>query len=162
MPFTAEETGLILRATREDKAFRNKFGTVAEDIVDKIYSFFTNPNCSCKGAIVEWTNKNEAKTRELINTFSETFEKLKQTAPTPIPAGKPPVGVQPPTPGTPPVGQPGQPGNVKIGDSISIDATPEAYKKLFETIKAERWIFRGLQVIPGEDNGKDVWFVLFY
>jgi len=161
MPFTPEETALILRATREDKAFRNKFGTVAEDIVDKIYSFFTNPNCSCKGAIVDWTNRNEDKTRELINTFNETFEKLKQTAP--VPTAK---VAAPGTPGIPqrvqPQPPPQQPPNVKIGETISIDATPEAYKKLFETVKAERWVFRGLQVIPGEADGKDVWFVLFY
>ena len=157
MSFTPEETGLILRATREDKAFRNKFGTVAEDIVDKIYSFFTNPNCSCKGAIVEWTNKNEAKTRELINTFSETFDKLKQT---PMAAAAPPAAPGTPAAAPPVPGQ--QPPNVKIGETISIDATPEAYKKLFETVKAERWVFRGLQVIPGEADGKDVWFVLFY
>jgi hypothetical protein len=161
MPFTHEETGLILRAIREDKAFRTQFGVVAEVIVDKVYSFFTNPNCSCKGAIIDWTNKNEEKTRELINTFKETFEKLKQTAPVPM---KAPAPAQPPVPGAPPVpGQaPQQPPNVKIGETISIDATPEAYKKLFETVKAERWVFRGLQVIPGEADGKDVWFVLFY
>jgi hypothetical protein len=158
MPFTPEETGLILRATREDKPFRTQFGVVAEGIVDKIYSFFTNPNCSCKGAIVDWINKNEEKTRELINNFKETFEKLKQTPAVPMAAAAPR------TPGAPPVpGQPlQQPPNVKIGETISIDPTPEAYKKLFETVKAERWVFRGLQVIPGEADGKDVWFVLFY
>lgn len=157
MAFTPEETGLILRATREDKAFRTQFGVVAESIVDKIYSFFTNPNCSCKGAIIDWTNKNEDKTRELINTFKETFEKLKQTPTVPMAAAAPGSPVAP-APGQ----APQQPPNVKIGETISIDASPEAYKKLFETVKAERWVFRGLQVIPGEADGKDVWFVLFY
>jgi hypothetical protein len=54
------------------------------------------------------------------------------------------------------------PANVKIGETLAIDPTPAAYKKLFETIKSERWVFRGIQVIPGEDNGKEVWFILFY
>ena len=150
MPFTAEELSIILRAIQEDKSFRNKLGIIAEDIVDKIYSYYTNPNCTCKSNIIEWVNKNEDKTRELINTFSTTFEKLKQTQATPPPAPSAPTTTQT------------APQNVKIGETLVIDPSPEAYKKLFDTIKAERWIFRGMQVIPGEDNGKDVWFILFY
>jgi hypothetical protein len=152
MPFTSDETALLLRVIREDKNFRNKFGIVAEDVVDKVYTFFTNPNCSCKGAIVDWVNKNEDKTRELINTFSETFEKLKQT---PVATTTPVIPQANPT-------APTSPPNMKIGETLIIDPNPDAYKKLFDMIKSEHWIFRGLQVIPGEDDGKEVWFVLFY
>ena len=163
MPFTQEETLLTLRAIREDKEFRNKFGVIAEDIIDRVYSYFANANCPCKGAIIDWTNKNEDATRKLINTFSATFDKLKQTPPS-VPvanAANPNVGNttgQLPIPNQPPA----NPGLMKIGETLVIDPSPEAYKKLFEAIKKERWIFRGLQVIPGEENGKEVWFVLFY
>ncbi len=154
MPFTPEETTVFLRAIRELKEFRNKFAPVADSIQDKIYSYFTNPNCSCKGAILNWINENETATREVINTFKEDFEKLKAST---LPAASPvpPVTQQVPA-------KPQQLSNIKIGDYAMIEPTPEAYKKLFETAKKEHWVFRGIQVMPGDDDGKDVWIVLFY
>jgi hypothetical protein len=141
----------ILQAISTDKPFRAAFGVVAEDIVDKVYSYFTNPNCSCKSDIVNWINKNEDKTNELINRFKETLDTLQQTPTQTKHVSSPPM--QPPN--APPM-------NMKIGETLVIEPSPEAYKKLFTTIKSEHWIFRGIQVIPGEENGKEVWFILFY
>jgi hypothetical protein len=160
MPFTQEELALILKAISEDKPFRSEFGKIAEDIIDKIYSYYTNPNCSCKGAILEWVNKNEDKTRQLINTFKDTFDKLKNTTQTTTQSTTQSTNPNIANPVITPNNV--KPANVKIGETMTIEPTTDAYRKLFNTINQERWVFRGIQVIPGEDDGKDVWFILFY
>lgn len=151
MPFTVEETQSILTAIRDNKEFRSKFSAIAEDIIDKIYTYFTNPNCTCKSSIIEWVSKNEDKTRELINNFKEFFDKLKQTS---LISNSPSTTLEKSTPIPP--------SNLKLGETFVIDPSPEAYKKFYTMTKNENWIFRGLQVIPGEEDGKDVWFVLLY
>lgn len=153
------DTDLVLRAVRENKEFRLKFSVVADEVVDKIYSYHQNPNCTCKGAIVTWINSNQSKTLELINSFKTLFENLKQTpAPVtqPSPTVSPVVTAQPAT-------LPAQPLQVlKIGTIETIERTPQAYANLFSRIKKEVWVFRGLNVVPTIQDGKEVWSIFFY
>jgi hypothetical protein len=99
--------------------------------------------------------KNEESTRNLINTFKDYFDKLitNQTTNVLVPSTTQIQDTQ---------SKPSTPSNMKIGEFIMIDPNPHAYKQLFDRIKEERWIYRGMQVVPGEFEGKDVWFVLFY
>lgn len=160
MPFTPQETTVFLRAVREVKDFRNKFSEVADSIVDKIYSYYSNPNCTCKSTILDWINKNEPSTRELINTFKSDFDKLTETTVVPQLPTQPPAS---PIQANPQAAKPQQsPSNIKIGEFVIIEPRPEAYRELFTKAKNEHWVFRGIQVMPGDDDGKDVWIVLFY
>jgi hypothetical protein len=156
---TPENTSLFLRAIREVKDFRLKFANTATEIVDKIYSYNTNPNCTCKGAIVDWVAKHEDVANNLLTEFSSQIQQLPPVTPPP-PQSHTPPGIQPPhMPHTPPNGNPP---NLKIGEHVIIPASPDEYKKLLEQAKTERWIFRGCNVVPSKDNDKDVWIVLFY
>lgn len=151
---------LVMRAIREDKDFRLKFSEAADEIIDKVYTYYRNPSCTCSHAIVAWINSNATKTTELINKFKSLFEKLNQT-PTQVAVeakAAPPVA----TTAQVPAAQPPPNQVMKIGEVEIIDPTPEAYATLYETIKSSRWVFRGMNVVPGIRDGKEVWFVLFY
>jgi hypothetical protein len=60
-----QPTDTVLRLLREERPFRADLSVAADVIVDKIYSYYTNPNCTCKGAIVDWIGKNT----DIVNTL---------------------------------------------------------------------------------------------
>ena len=142
----------ILNAIRSSKEFRLEFGNIAPEILDKIYSYYSNENCSCKGAIREWIIKNENKiTGELINKHKQLFdESLKGTTPTQIPV----TTVPQTTPSLVP--------NMRLGELYYIERTQEAYKNFHNMIKEEKWVFRGLTIVPDIKDGKEVWAIFTY
>lgn len=149
-----ENESFILRAIKENKEFRKKFGEKAVSILDKVYSYYSNPNCQCKDAIINWIKNNENVTNELINNFKELFEQLKNTQTVPVVSNttvKNPVT-------TPTVTVP----NMKIGEIFRIERTSEAYKQFHEKVRNEKWVFRGISVVPEVYEGKEVWTIFTY
>jgi hypothetical protein len=153
------DIGLVLEAIRKNTDFRLKFSTIADEIVDKVYTFYKNENCTCRSTIVNWIKSNQAKVEELINSFKTLFENLKQTAAPVAPTAQVPVAEKVAAPVQAPVVAST---TMKIGSIEVIERTPQAYASLFDKIKQERWVFRGLNVAPMIQDGKEVWFVFFY
>jgi hypothetical protein len=153
----------ILHAIRENKTFRLAFGNVAPQIVDKIYSYASNPNCSCKAPILKWVTENEDKINTLTSQYEEYFSGINVKDPIqnkdflpsiPDSAGKPVV----PHASTRPIVKTVP----KMGHVEIIDGTPTAYTELFKKINLERWMFRGINIIEKKIDDKDVWLIMFY
>lgn len=153
----------VLRAIREEREFRKEFSTVADSIVDKIYSYYTNPNCQCKSNIIDWVNKNVETTNTLIqkydaNIVAMTTELAKATE---VAKANPQV---PPTrpPNTNPMANMANNPKAKFGTVINIDKDPIAYSTLIKLAMSEGWIYRGCTVVPNIVDDKEVWSVFFY
>jgi hypothetical protein len=161
---TPENTALFLRAVREIKDFRLKLANTATEIVDKIYSFNTNPNCTCKGAILDWVTKHEDAAANLMTEFADSIKGLPSLPTQPL--SQPPQQLSHHLPRPLPPLQPGEnegmKPNIKIGETHTIPASVEEYKKLIELSKTERWIYRGLNIVPIKENDQDKWLILFY
>jgi len=190
----------ILLLIRENKDFRKAFVKIANTIVDKIYSFTENPNCTCKSSIIEWIEKNETsminlvKEKEKDQSLSafminrDTVVKPKvapiqslpdikkgikepvqvtQTAsiPAPAPSPVPSLPLELKEKITAQENAPQVVSNMQmvVGEIYEISPHPDEYKQLLKTALEERWIFRGLTVVPSKnDENVDVWLVFFY
>lgn len=172
----------ILRAIREEREFRKEFSTVADSIVDKIYSYYTNPNCQCKSSIIDWINKNVDTTNTLIqkydaNIVAMTAEVVKAAEVAKagevakvvakvvdeakvVDAAKATSQVPPTRPPNtnPMVNNP----KARFGTVINIDKDPIAYTTLIKLAMSEGWVYRGCTVAPNTVDGKEVWSVFFY
>ena len=168
---------IILRAIREDLQFRKDFSAVADAIVDKIYSFYTNPNCTCKGAIVNWINANVDATNTVIQknmaSITAIQEDLVKAATiakamaTNAPMGAtPPVSGHMPRPNTPGVSGRSNPifsnPNFKGGKVMVIEKTDAAYSALIQQSMKEQWMYRGVAVSPDTVDNALVWKVFFF
>jgi len=150
----------VLRLLREDKNFRTEFSKVAEPVSDKIYSYYNNPNCTCKGAIVEWINGNVEKTNEVLGKYKEAIqdiendvkkgaEVLAKVAATPVNQAKN-------------IETMFQNPKSKYGAIFTIDRSQAAYYALIKQAMTEGWMYRGCTVTPELENNKAVWKVFFY
>lgn len=161
-----EDKQAILLLIRDDKSFREKLSTVAPMIKDKIYTYFSNPNCTCKKNILEWLDKNIPQAIDLITEFKTQLDTVKKKQIDIL--NKNQATQQNRTianiPGAPinPQQQSTLPQNIKSGETVLIDPSPEAYKQLFDRIRAEKWIFRGLNVLPCEVENEQKWCILFF
>jgi hypothetical protein len=152
----------ILQAIKENKVFRLAFGNVAPQIVDKIYSFASTPNCSCKSTILKWIAENEDKMNTLTSQYDEYFGGMAVKV---SPPNSNIVQTRPVSSGQPNVSAPTRPvvkTVPKMGHVEIIDNTPQAYAELFKKINTERWMFRGINIIEKKIDDKDVWLVMFY
>ena len=151
---------IILRGIREERLFREDFLKTADTISDKIYSYYNNPNCSCKSTIVDWVNKNVEKTNEMITRNDASLIAMTnsaQQADQVVKATPPP---RPPNPANP--AQALQNPNAKFGKIYNIERTEKAYSELILNAINNRWMYRGVTVVPNTVEGLDVWSVFFY
>lgn len=172
---------VVLRAIREERTFRADFSSTASTINDKIFSFYANPNCSCKSAIVEWINNNVDKTNEVIakneailTAMTADVQKaaeivkanpIAKTAPVPGQRTQNPVMPQKQNttgvPGVPHAPQ-SQSANTKFGKIVNIERTEAAYAALIAQAMTEKWMYRGLTIAPNTVAGVEVWSVFFF
>jgi hypothetical protein len=157
-----QPTDTVLRLLREERPFRADLSTAADVIVDKIYSYYTNPNCTCKGAIVDWIGKNTDTVNTLLAKHKDavaamTTEVAKATEVAAAAAKTNPSAPQPNNPAAL-LANP----KAKFGAVIDIERDPEAYKTLIHTAMTEGWIYRGCTVVPDVVDGKAVWSVFFF
>lgn len=158
-------TNTILKAISQDKDFRNDFNAIASTISDKVYSFFVNPNCTCRNAIVEWINNNVAATNNLANKYINVLNaieatELKESKGTRTPANK----AQPVNPAAPindPTAMLDHP-TMWAGTVHVIERNPEKYKELIKKSIAEKWLYRGINVVPDVIDDKPVWTIFFF
>lgn len=149
----------ILRAIREERAFRNDLNSIATTITDKIYSYYTNPNCSCKSSITEWVNKNIDATNTLLEKHAEAIKAIDADVAKAAVIAK--ANPQPPQSPPDPAAMFKNPRN-KMGHVFDIPRNPEEYKKLIQRAAVEQWMYRGTNVVPDIVDGNDVWTVFFY
>jgi len=158
---------IILRAIREDLQFRRDFSAVADSIVDKVYSFYTNPNCTCKGAIVNWTNANVDATNTVIQKNIASINDMEVEivkAASIAKATAPNTSI--PKPGTPGMSGMHNPifnnPNFKGGKVIVIEKTDAAYSALIQQSMKEQWMYRGIAVSPDTVDDALVLKVFFF
>lgn len=161
----AQPTDTVLRLIREERAFRSDFSKAADSIVDKVYSYYTNPNCTCKGAIVEWIGKNT----DTVNTLLDTHKEAVAASAAEVAKASTIIAKSPAPPNGPPKGPPqhnpaAMLNNPKahFGDVIDIARDPEAFKALIHNAMKEGWLYRGCTVVPDVVDEKAVWSVFFY
>jgi hypothetical protein len=151
---------VILKTISESKPFRNDVSNAAPDIVDKIYSYYTNPNCTCKSAIVEWVNKNVDIVNKLVETHTQVIEsvaaELSKAAHITAEAAKNNQEQnQPPYDPSAILKNP----KSKFGHMEIIDRSPIAYKELIEKAFTEQWMYRGCGISADVVDGKSVWML---
>ena len=162
---------VILKAISQDKDFRNDFNAIASTISDKIYSYFINPNCTCRTAIVDWINKNVSITNNLVDKYStlmstiEANELKEAKAAKPAPAvNKPPTAPTTPNPAAPisdPTAMLEHP-SMWAGTVHVIERNPDKYRELIKKSISEKWLYRGINVVPDVIDGKPVWSIFFF
>lgn len=154
---------IVLRAIREERSFRSDFSKAADSIVDKVYSFYTNPNCTCKATIIDWIGKNTDAVNTLLTTHTEKISLLVAdiTKAAEIAASAKKENVPPQTHPRDPAAILKNP-NSKFGSVIDIERDPDAYKELIHKAIKEGWSYRGCTVVPDIVDGKAVWSVFFY
>jgi hypothetical protein len=157
-----KSTNTILKAISQNKDFRNDFNAVASTISDKIYSYFMNPNCTCRNSIVDWINNNVAATNALVNKYIDSLNtieanelkeaKVAKSAPTnkttAAPVNDASAMLDHPT--------------MWAGTVHTIERNPEIYKELIKRSIAEKWLYRGINVVPDVVDGKPVWSIFFF
>ena len=151
---------IILRGIREERLFREDFLKTADTISDKIYSYYNNPNCSCKSTIVEWVNNNTEKTNDIITRNNASLQAMvegiqktelviKTATPTPPPQHSPQLAML-------------QNPKAKFGKVLNIERTETAFSDLITKAMTEGWLYRGCTIVPNTVEGLDVWSVFFY
>jgi len=159
---------IVLRAIREERNFRKDFSTAADSIVDKVYSYYTNPNCSCKATIVTWINENVDVVNSLLTKHADAITAMSGDVAKAAELAK--VSEAPKGAKAGPTTPPARPSlvdmlknpNSRMGHVIDIDRDPDAYKALIEKAVTEQWIYRGVNVVPDIVDGKAVWSVFFF
>jgi len=150
----------VLRAIREERAFRSDFSKAADTIVDKVYSFYTNPNCTCKAAIVTWIKENTDTVNTLLETHKTAIDELTAEVTKAKEVAAIAAKANPPQPRDPAAMLKNP--RSKFGAVIDIDRDPEAYKALIHKAVTEGWVYRGCTVVPDVVDGKAVWSVFFF
>ncbi len=154
---------VILRAIREERSFRQDFSAIASTINDKIFSFYANPNCSCKSAIIDWVNNNINKTNEVITKNEAALALMQVDAQKAATLASNTQQAQL-VAQTNKTTQPPMPQNIKsiVGKMVNIERTEAAYNALMAQIIADRGIYRGLTIVPNTVSGVEVWSVFFF
>ena len=153
----------ILRAIRDEREFRKSFSEVADTIVDKVYSYYTNPNCTCKASVIDWINANPDVTNSVIQKHASIISamtediskatKLAEVAQAPTPRPGNTLPSRPPMMNNP---------KAKFGEIVDIERDPEAYMAFIKNAMTEGWVYRGISVVPDIVDGKAVWSLFFY
>lgn len=79
---------VVLQLLSKNQAFKPKFEHFAPEVYAEIQTFVTNPNCSCKHKIAEYSRSNSEKCINFVNNFlSETnssvdFDEINTQQPT--------------------------------------------------------------------------------
>ncbi len=154
----------VLRLIREERAFRADFSIAAESIIDKVYSYYTNANCTCKGSVIDWIGKNTEAVNALLVKHKDAVSAMNADV------AKAAEITKNSTPSAPTLPTPAQynPASMlsnpkaKFGAVIDIERDPEEYKKLIHTALTEGWVYRGCNVVPDIVDGKAVWSVFFF
>jgi len=152
---------LVLRSIREERAFRADFSKAADTILDKVYSYYTNPNCTCKGAIVNWIKENTDTVNTLLETHKDAIAALSDEVTKAKEIAAEAAKTNPPPPPRTPEAMLKNPKS-KFGTVIDIDRDPDAYKALIHKAITEGWVYRGCTVVPDVVDGKAVWSVFFF
>jgi hypothetical protein len=64
---------VVLQLLSKNQAFKPQFELFAPEVYAEIQTFVTNPNCSCKSKIAEYSRSNSEKCINFVNNFlSET------------------------------------------------------------------------------------------
>jgi hypothetical protein len=156
----------VLRLIKEERAFRSDFSAAADSIVDKVYSYYANTSCTCKGAIVDWISKNTDTVNALLTKHKDAVVAMgADVAKAAALASPPGPSVPAATPGNPgPHGPAAMLNNpkAKFGTVIDIERDPDAYKALIHGAMREGWVYRGCTIVPDVVDGKAVWSVFFF
>ena len=163
----------ILRSIREIKSVRDDFSSNATPIVDKIYSFYTNPSCTCKGAIVSWISNNVNITNDILKKNRIVIEEMEADISKALKLSNtttPPVANSMATPALSGNNQKppridnsnfaSNPNN-RIGTISVIERTDEAFKDLATKAVTERWAYRMFSVTTDMVDNKPVWKIFF-
>ena len=156
---------VVLRAIREEREFRKDFSTIADSIVDKVYSYYTNPNCQCKSNIIDWVNNNVDATNTLLQKYDTSIIAMTGEIAKANEIAKLNAPKAPNAPGTPPSNHMATMVNnpkAKFGAVINISKETSAYTSLIKQAMSEGWIYRGCTVTPNVVDGQEVWSVFFY
>jgi hypothetical protein len=152
----------VVRAIREERLFRNDFSKVADTIIDKVYSLYTNPNCTCKAAVIEWVNANVETVNTLLVKHAADITAMTGDVEKATAVAKTTAATAPPRPNTHnPAAILDNP-KAKFGTVVNIDRDEDAYKVLIRQAMTDGWIYRGVAVIPDIVDGKAVWSIFFY
>jgi hypothetical protein len=152
----------FLKLVREVQAFRKELIKVDNNLIDKVYGYFSYPESEQKNALIDWygIEENRKKVEPLLSKWLVT-----NTPPTTLvvvkeaPACKG-VSVDFTPPGG--IGVSSYISTSCAGKYLNIDRTEAAYKELIDKSIAEKWAFRGLTVAPNIVDNKAVWTVFFY
>ena len=60
---------VVLQLLSKNQAFKPKFELFAPEVYAEIQTFVTNPNCSCRGKIAEFSRNNSEKCINFVNSF---------------------------------------------------------------------------------------------
>lgn len=154
---------LFLDIIRTNDKYREDFIAAAPDTKADVISFYDNPNCNCRRKIVDYVDKNRdsqpvkdffAKWKpQIANLFIDVNPNLGAVV-------KPTnngvmtveaVNESAPKSTTTPV-------KLMAGHVVEIPAEPNEYKNLLEHGSKDKWVYRGLTVLPKDDK----WLVFFY
>lgn len=148
---------VILDTIRKNDKYSSELIDIAPDIKADIVSFQGNPNCGCRRKIVEYVEKNK-ETEPIKSFFTKWSQELPNQYTTVKPGEQATPGAngvtsvhavnQPPVPGMKPM----------MGHVVEIPASPDEYKKLIEHARNDRWMYRGVSVMPKDDK----WLLFFY
>lgn len=60
---------VVLQLLSKNQAFKPQFELFAPEVYAEIQTFVTNPNCSCRGKIAEYSRNNSEKCINFVNSF---------------------------------------------------------------------------------------------
>jgi hypothetical protein len=135
----------IIELIKTNKTIRSKIIEFNEDLIDPIYKIMDKNNGNCGVCISNITNFINNNIDFINNIVPKRPEVTKPTVQESITNES--VRVTP----------------VKMsGEVFEIDATPQDYKEFIELSQAQRWIFRGLNILEKTSDGKKVWVIFLY
>lgn len=155
---------IVLRAIREEREFRKEFSTVADSIVDKVYSYYTNPNCQCKSNIIDWVNKNVDVTNNLLQKYDANIVAMTGEVAKAVEVAKVAKASHITPQGLPPNHMANMVNNpkAKFGYTTNIARDVTVYTSLIKQAMTEGWIYRGCTITPNIVDGQEVWTIFFY
>lgn len=137
----------IIRHVKESSEFRILLINHAEPIIEDIYTFSDTGCGKCRKEILKYIENNRETINKIIELYEKDHTKLSNT-----PTSRRDRVTNEPDRTT------RNKNNRVLGDVFEIEADPEAYKSLIQLSQKERWVFRGLNVVPKDDK----WLIMFY
>jgi hypothetical protein len=128
----------VTSPTEREAALKSKFLSLFPEQANNVASYITNPNCSCKSALISSLNDNPSKATQMISAIAGE--------------GEQPTFVV--------VGDPNKlEGAISIAGQVAIiPASPEQYKLLINQLARDNKTYKGLTVKDGPAGNFMVFF----